>query len=310
MTTKSISIVIPTAGERSPKMLERTLSSLANENLPYRKIEIIVIENGPPNGCDKICGKFSELLPISYKYLETPNVSMARNLGISSSSSDLIIFFDDDIRLSGQCIQNYLTAYEKYGDNYFYGGPVRIDYEAMPEEHLLDFLPLSAKGLDFAHEITELKDTNTLFLGANHAIPRTQLDKVGNFDARGPNGINSGFVGEETRLQIRLINEGFKALYLPEALIWHYVPSNSCNLQWLKKRYYRIGLTEGELLNADGNISTLFGAPRYAIKLLIINSIKLIKSSISKTTNLEKTKLITEQQRLIGLIRGFINSPS
>ncbi|PKO88942.1 MAG: hypothetical protein CVU18_05815 [Betaproteobacteria bacterium HGW-Betaproteobacteria-12] len=306
MSHKSISIIIPTAGSRSPKMLERTLSSLADEKLPDRKIEIIVIENGNSYGCDAICRKLSKRLPILYKFLPHPNVSLARNLGISTSTGDLLIFFDDDIRFSGKCIENYSIAYEQFGENHFYGGPVKIDYESPPDNSLMPFLPLSAKGLDFGDEIVEVSDKSVLFLGANLAIPRVQLEKLGTYDSHGPNGINSGFIGEETRLQIRLMNNGLTGLFLPNALIWHYVPTDSCNLSWLKKRYYRMGLTEGALLKSTENIATIFGMPRYAIRQIIINFFEISVTALSEPNNQKRISALLERQRLAGLISSFL----
>lgn len=267
MRNLRISVVIPTSGPRSPVMLERTLLSLTNEILPSELVDIIVVENGDDMRVQDICHAYSSRLPIKYYFSPIPNLSNARNIGIKNSSSDVIIFFDDDLRFSGKTLQAYANAFRSSESNCFFGGPLDIDYEKTPSRVLIDFFPASVRGYLPGDDCFVINSpSQQLFLGGNHAIPKSLIEKYNGYDLLGASGLNEGYLGEETRLQEKMLKDGCVGLFVPEAKVWHYVPQESVTFSWLLKRYYRRGVTEGFLLkNSTINVKEIIGIPRYAI---------------------------------------------
>jgi cellulose synthase/poly-beta-1,6-N-acetylglucosamine synthase-like glycosyltransferase len=286
-------------------MLERTLESLSKEDLPKTVVDIIIVENGGIFGAKEICDKFSKILPLIYLHENTPSSSNARNAGIRRSNSDYLIFFDDDIRLSGSTLNAYVNAFEAYGDNYFFGGPLAIDYETAPDPNLIEFFPASVKGFDLGSNEIELTPSMPLFLGGNHAFPRRLLIKTNGFDALGASGLNTGYIGEETRLQEEMLRNNIKGIYIPQAKVWHYVPSDSCTLQWLQARFFRRGLTEGALLKSSLQLMVeWFGVPRYLVIKMINNRIKVIFFLFSKSIILRIANRL-EYEVLRGQMAGY-----
>ncbi len=240
-------IVIPT--HLRNHLLDRTLLSIYQSVIPPSLGYIIVVENGAKSGAEFICDSYKSDLPIQYIYEEDAGLSNARNAGSALSRSDIILFIDDDIRLSSYTLTAYHDAFQKHGLFVFYGGPLYADYETTPEEWLTSFLPWSATGFSFGDH--ELVVTTPSFLGGNLAVPRLLLNDIGLFDGVSATGRDGGGLGEETRLQEALLDKGIKGIYVPGALVGHFVPANRCNKKFIKKRQYRHGYTEGYVENSN-----------------------------------------------------------
>lgn len=91
-----------------------------------------------------------------------------------------------------------------------------------------------------------------------------------------------GLMGEETRLQIRLMEAGYKGIYAPDAVVHHWVPKNRCDEKWTVQRQYRAGLTLGaELVTSlPDKYCSLFGIPCYLIKEYCTCYLSFVKSKI------------------------------
>lgn len=94
MLEDKVSIILPVYN--AGKTIERTIQSVLNQT--YKKIELIIINNGSQDDTEEICSKYlknnSEI--IKYKEIKTPNVSKARNEGITISTGKYLAFIDAD----------------------------------------------------------------------------------------------------------------------------------------------------------------------------------------------------------------------
>lgn len=293
------SIVIP--NYKRPDLLEKLLNSLSQSRFPVGFQEIIVVENGPVAVNEKLVENFTTSIPVKYIFHAEASVSAARNLGIAASSSDIVLFFDDDITVSAQCLCAYQDAFDRYGLEHFYGGRLKADYEDTPDPWLIELLPESAKGfsLDADNPVVE----NQFFLGGNFAVPKGLLKLTDGFDPFCPVGeSNEGFSGEETRLQQKLYSLGYKGAYVNDAVIWHYVPQERCSKSWLLQRKHREG--QGY---ARAHISELKASKSIAgIPLWIIS--KLAKLYVTEHTQLSsKTRFQAKAaiKYYLGIVTGL-----
>jgi GT2 family glycosyltransferase len=62
-------------------------------------------------------------------------------------------------------------------------------------------------------------------------------------------------------LQERLTAAGCEQVYLPEAEVWHYVPTSSCTPAWALHREYRKAITAAIQQDTWYRSSRWFGAP-------------------------------------------------
>lgn len=265
-----ISVVIP-AHKRSD-LLRRCLTSLCEASGSDELSDVIVVENGDRGDIQVVCDEFRAKLPLCYLYQVEGNAGLARNTGQEAATGRLVIFIDDDTRVTSQFLESYAQAYALNGDAYFYGGPLIADYEAPPLEWLLPFLPASAKGFSLSHGA--IKSSDPLFLGGNFAVPKSLLATTKGFDILGPKGAsNSGFIGEETRLQQALISKGARGYFVSAASVLHWVPRNQCTVDWLIARRIRSGRTDARLRIHGG--SRLLGFPKWMMKAFLVNLVKV-----------------------------------
>jgi GT2 family glycosyltransferase len=86
--------------------------------------------------------------------------------------------------------------------------------------------------------------TQPLGLGFNWAAFASDMKEAGGYDCDiGPGRVFS--MGEETDLQRRMLAHGVKGRYLPDAVVWHYVPAERCSKEWTLERQRKLGLMKG-----------------------------------------------------------------
>lgn len=293
------------------ELLQRTLLSLSKVSLPDSLNKIHLVENGMDSGANNLLIEFKSFnLPIIYHYEAEASLVAARNRGIKESDADFIIFFDNDLKFNTSILTAYADAFESYGQDYYFGGPVEPDYEQIPPANLLEYMPFSVKGFNLGNE-NKIVESTFFFLGANHALSRTAINKMQDsgavYSGAGASGEQGG-VGEEKRLQQTLDKIGFKGVYIANAIILHHIPASVGTLDWVSNRYYRYGLEDAEDKKKFINAKKLFGIPGWVLKGYIKTN---ILSFLNKIQGKDKLYIHyhTEQARFKGIIDALSKHP-
>ncbi len=274
---KDLFVVIPTAGAGRPVLLRRTLDSLATCHLPVIYRETLVVENGPQTGAEAVVQACPAHLRARYIHVAQPNKSHALNMVLQRFGEGLIFFTDDDVRLHPYTLCAYAEAAKDTETGKFYGGPTGVDYEREPPQWLLQYLPSSARGWQLTSGV-ELTPQAGFFLGFNWAAFARDLREAGGFDVRRGPGATTGSVGQEAEMQRRLLKKGFQGIYVPEAMVWHYIPSERCSPDWAIHRGYRQGIARG--MEFTDPVPTIAGFPRWMIREWIKRGWEVLKTSV------------------------------
>jgi len=297
----TISVIIPTYNR--PPLFEKTLLSLSKIRWPDSFQNIWIIENGPQLGVRGICKNYASVMPVNYIHEPSLGLSFARNAGIKNIESDIIIFFDDDMQFSETTLVEYDCAIQKYGDQFFYGGSLEPDYEIDPPLWLIKYLPWSAKGFDLGDNIKKINRPD--FLGGNHAVPRWVFDKIGFYDNCCATGDRGG-VGEETRLQEKMLSMGLAGIYIPKAVVYHFIPKDRCSEKWILNRQFRHGLTYGASI--DNQILKgwrIFNVPIWFIKKWVKKKLAFLTYTLFLKSKEHKFVFEYESNRIAGIIYYF-----
>lgn len=106
-----ISVVVPVYNVE--KYIDRCLNSLINQT--YRKLEIIIVNDGSTDNSRKIIDKFSKMdSRIIVIDKNNGGLSEARNVGINAATGDYITFIDSDDFVSYDYIEYLYSLIEKY----------------------------------------------------------------------------------------------------------------------------------------------------------------------------------------------------
>jgi GT2 family glycosyltransferase len=298
-------IIIPTYCR--PDLLKRTLLSIAGGGLPASLNRLLVVENGPESGAKAVCDEFASILPITYHYESRAGLSNARNAGARLASSPILLFLDDDIRVLAHTLGAYDDAFQRYGERCFFGGPLTPDYEVVPDAALIEFLPWSAKGHSLGDEECEV--AKPLFLGGNMAISRAILFEVGGFDEVCATD-TAGGVGEETRLQQTLLARGVRGIYVPGALVGHYVPADRCDIAFVLNRRWRTGYGQGQIhalrsLREGEQVRLLFRVPAWYWRRLAGELLEYVGACLPFSSRRSRLKKRVNLHEALGMVRGF-----
>jgi hypothetical protein len=155
-----------------------------------------------------------------------------------------VLFADDDVRFATATLSAYATAADGGDAGVFFGGPAEAEYEQAPPSWMLDYLPISARGWEWAGDPARVD--KPAFLGFNWAAFALDLKAVGGFHAgMGPGSGQGSTVGDETHIQRRMLERGLIGRYVAAARVWHYIPRERCSPQWMLDRNYRQGMARG-----------------------------------------------------------------
>jgi GT2 family glycosyltransferase len=206
--TLSASIVIPTRAR--PRYLEVALASIVPQ-AAVAGAEVLVIDDaGPSPEIRALAERFGA------RYEPHPGplgLNVARNTGVERSHGDLVVFVDDDVEVASGWLAALLAAARAHPQTQVFAGPIRPRLEGRPPRSCgREGSPITS--LDLGPEDT---DRVGYAWGANMAVRRSALERVGPFDVSLENG------GDEQEWQDRLANVWGSApiLYVAAAALDH-----------------------------------------------------------------------------------------
>jgi glycosyltransferase involved in cell wall biosynthesis len=119
----TIAVIIPTFN-RARYLREAIQSVLAQSRRPE---ELIVVDDGCTDDTAAVCAEFAE---VRYVYQQNAGLSAARNTGIEHSTSELLMFLDDDDKLMPDALRLQSAVFEREPEvGLVYGRVLLIDAE-------------------------------------------------------------------------------------------------------------------------------------------------------------------------------------
>lgn len=113
--SKKISVIIPVYNVEA--YVEETIRSVIKQDIGFRdNVEIIIIDDGSPDGSAAICQKYVEKYPENIRYIKQKNqgVSMARNNGLTYAKGKYVHFLDSDDMLSRNAYRKTIEFLESH----------------------------------------------------------------------------------------------------------------------------------------------------------------------------------------------------
>ncbi|MFO1190143.1 MAG: glycosyltransferase family A protein [Alphaproteobacteria bacterium] len=235
----STSVVVVT--HRRPDGLREMLGSLASARVPPTLAEVLVIENGDPGcGSREVAAAATLPVPVHWTFIPKSSISVSRNAGVVAAEGEFIIFFDDDVRVGIDTPAAYVAA-AAFGPQHFFGGPLEVRQDVAPPDWLNEFLPNSARGWSLGAERQIVR--KPVFLGANLAAFKSDILAAGGFPEYLGGGLPYRVGGEETFLQVRMLDKGLQGVFVPEASVQHHVPAERCTPAFALDRYFNYEVT-------------------------------------------------------------------
>ena len=215
--TLKISCIIPTLGRGT--VLCETVRQLLLQT--YHASQIIIVDQTAvhPVEVTRTLAAWAEQSRVLWLRQSEPNASRARNTGARVATGDLLLFLDDDIRISANFLSAYAEAWVRTNADGI-SGPVlerdakmveTLDRRAFTSElgWLLHF------GKNYARECK-----TSFMMSGNVAIRRELFLKLGGMDENYERGAHR----EESDFAMRFRKAGYQFFYSPHCAIYHLGP--------------------------------------------------------------------------------------
>lgn len=106
-----VSVIVPVY--RVEKYLERCVQSILNQT--YKNIEIILVDDGSPDNCPKLCDRLARMHSnIRVIHKANGGLSSARNAGVELCKGTYVSFVDSDDFIDPMFLERLFTLAKKY----------------------------------------------------------------------------------------------------------------------------------------------------------------------------------------------------
>ncbi|MBP3481073.1 MAG: CDP-glycerol glycerophosphotransferase family protein [Clostridia bacterium] len=154
-----VSVIIPIWNVED--YLAEAIDSVINQTCGFEEsIELILVNDGSPDSCDKICRKYAESYPDNIIYIEQENkgLSAARNAALEVASCEYIAFLDSDDKFSENYIEAGLNFFDKYGDEVdFVAFPLYLFENVKSHDHILNKKFTETRIIDITEEYKSIQ---------------------------------------------------------------------------------------------------------------------------------------------------------
>ena len=263
-----VSVILATY--RRSDILSKTLKSLCGLNTDNLNWELIIIDNADDSNTQQLINQYFDQLPIKLIIETTPGKNNALNRALPLAKGKLFVFTDDDIIADSNWLIEIWEGSQRWKNCDMFGGRILPFW---PE----GFYPYPAGNpyLIGAYCIADWQLSESIYpadkiFGPNMAVRRSVFEKGWRFNTKiGPSQKKNYIMGSETEFVMRMEREGFKSVYLPNALVYHQIRPEQMKFSWLKKRAFRAGLGQA---NSDKTIlsETILGVPRYIFRWILV----------------------------------------
>jgi glucosyl-dolichyl phosphate glucuronosyltransferase len=260
-------------------LLRETLDSLARSRAFRIRWKVIVVDNNSSDGTREVVTKCAATYPAPLIYLFEPRQgkSHALNAGLAASDSPLIVFTDDDVQVAEQWVEASCRPMLDDPSIDYSGGPVRPIWET-PCPSWFDQQRADLWGtlaiLDYGAERFVFEERRRVPLGANMAVRRSLLDRIGGFEPELGRRGKSLLGQEQAEFFCRSRAVHARGTYEPEMEVHHHVPATRLTKEYFRRWWYWKGISKAFLeqrhpiteLGVDlRHVPRFAGVPRFMI---------------------------------------------
>ncbi len=229
---KLVSVAIPTKDR--PSLLNDAIQSVESQHLPsWMRLEIVVIDNSSEGSARETCRARGSL--VRYFHCPVAGLSNARNMAVSESQGELIVFLDDDEIAEPTWLSELCeTLIATDADAAFGAVEPQFEIEGLELEgyarHFYRRRVQASSGMDITDKYFMLGTGNSCFVkekcfpGENPFSDR--------FNTSG---------GEDIMLLKYLADRGHRFVWAPRASVRERIPASRCDFGYLLKRRFRNG---------------------------------------------------------------------
>ena len=182
--------------------------------------EVIIVDNCPSD--DRTARLVAGYPLIRYLYEPRPGLDVARNSGILAANGEVVAFTDDDVVIDSAWLAALVRNFVDPMVAVVNGIALPLELET-PAQRWFEQTNCFARGfVRQEHDVSTLNPlaAGELGVGANMAIRRSAIDRIGLFDEALDCGTLTRSGGDQEYVY-RALARGYRVVYEPAALVWH-----------------------------------------------------------------------------------------
>ena len=201
------SVIVPVYNR--PEEIRELLESLTQQTVT--DFEVIIVEDGSEKRCDAVVDEFRDRLHVQYIFKPNSGPGPSRNMGFSKAKGEYFVVFDSDCLIPPR----YFEAVDKKRNEEEFdawGGPDRSHESFTPLQQAMAYTmssPLTTGGIRGGEKHLGTFQPRSFNMG----ISKTVYKKT--------QGFRFTRFAEDIELSIRMEKDGFKAVLVPEAYVYH-----------------------------------------------------------------------------------------
>ncbi|PQB04026.1 glycosyltransferase [Aureitalea marina] len=206
--SRSYSFVVPVFNR--PDEIQELLVSMTQQTtgIPF---EVVIVEDGSSQSCEHIIKRFDTKLNITYLVKANTGPGHSRNYGMERASGNYFLILDSDCILPPE----YLEEVDRYLDSDFhhcFGGsdaahPEFNEFQKAVSHVMTSFL--TTGGIRGSSRAVSQFEPRSFNMG----LSREAYEQSGGFGRIHP--------GEDPDLSLRLLEQGYKTTFVPNAFVYH-----------------------------------------------------------------------------------------
>ena len=274
-----ISVIMATY--KRADLIKQTLESFISLNTRDIIWQLIISDNAGDAQTERIVRSYENRLPLQFLKSSKRGKNAALNSALSKAEGELFVFTDDDIIADPAWLKQLWEGIKRWPEHAVFGGRIepswpdgKIPFQGLEPAFINSSYVIANWG------ISEGPISSGKVWGPNMAIRRTVFDKGYRFNELiGPQGGNY-IMGSETELTKRLERDGYGAVYLPKALVYHIIRKEQTKPSWIYGRAFRYGRSD-VYEDIQEDVPMVKGVPRYLYRLMMINFLKFIFAALT-----------------------------
>lgn len=280
--TDSVSVLICTYNRAD--LLAQTLEALSRAAAPDAcVVEIVVVDNHSTDNTPEVVRRAAALGPwrVRYVHERQQGKSFALNAGLSVAQGDIIALTDDDVLPCTDWLVRIVSNFRTADDATFVFGKVMPRWAVLPPPEMLTIRARDIWGplalVDYGDETIKYDaatfGTRRLPVGANLAIRRDAIERIGGWRTDLGKVDNTLIAGEDHELCVRLFLDGlYCGIYDPAVSVRHLVTASRLTRRYFRRWFFWHGRTMARMADAVyldldlTRVPSIAGVPRFVYR--------------------------------------------
>jgi GT2 family glycosyltransferase len=265
-----VSVIVATYNRAA--LLDECLGHLGRQRFRAGD-DVIIVDNGSTDETGAVVARHRSRfdVPLRLLYEPVPGKSRAIARALAGATGEILAFTDDDVNVDDRWLDAVRAAMVDPAVALM-GGPVSPRWQPAvpqwirraPDRYSRLCAPLAL--LDYGDRPADLGPRTAL--GANLAVRRQVFIEVGGYPPSLGKLRGTLLTGEDHELCRRVQAAGFRAIYVPGAVVRHLVTADRARVSYFLKWFFWSGVTHAIMdgTRADRGVRTLAGLPLYLVR--------------------------------------------